>query len=304
MIQLDVIEPGDISGPFLGSHAVSEGVLSAAQLRSPMFRRLFQNVYLPTGIPLTHEVKARAAALIVPVDAVLTGCSAAAVRGFAFATPEDQVEFVVPEKAKFLCQRGMNICRTTIGEIDSESWGDNRIATDLRMTLDILTNTRLRRSLPRVVGFLDAILRAGKVDVDVLRVQVDSRHDHGIVRARQAVGLSDPRAESVPESEVRVWLTLNGMQPEPQVNVFHRGKFLGRLDLAFPECKLAVEYDGAWHQEDDQPLLDARRRAAFLAAGWDFVVITKDQLYEDPQGMVEAVRRRLDIATRRRLAVS
>jgi very-short-patch-repair endonuclease len=285
---------GDLSGPFPGSHAVSEGVLTRKQLRSPLLRRLFQNSYCPAGIPVTHELRCRAAAVVAPKEAVLTGCSAAVIRGLPLVEAHEVVEFVIPEGVQFAAQRGMNIRRTRRGEIDSEPWQGIGLASAERMTLDILTNTRLHRSLPRVVGYLDAILRAGLVDRPALDSLVRSRQINGIVRARRALGLSDPRAESIPESELRVQLVIAGLAPEVQLNVYDEfGTFLGRLDLAFPEFKLAVEYDGEWHGQGDQPVRDQRRRAALEAAGWAFVIVTKDQLYGDPRALVATIQRAL-----------
>jgi hypothetical protein len=280
-----------INGPFLGSHAISEGLLNRKQLRSPLFVRLFQNVYLPAAIPITHELRCRAAATIAPPTATLTGCSAAAVYGFAFAQPFDPVEFVVDERDKFTSQRGMDIRRCTLGAVGGEPWHGIHVATPLRMTLDILTNTKLRRSLPRVVGLLDALLRSGIVGHDELARQVESRHDKGIVRARKALALSDPRSESIPESEVRVWLVLGELSPEPQVNVHDSdGAFLGRLDLAFPLHKIAVEYDGKWHDDPEQAGHDTERRRRMEAAGWKFIIVDNDWLRDNPRGIVEAVR--------------
>jgi very-short-patch-repair endonuclease len=161
------------------------------------------------------------------------------------------------------------------------------------MTMDILTHNKLRRSFPRVVGLLDALLRVKMVDHTELELLVRNRHDHGIRRAREAVALADPRAESIPESELRVLLVQAGFDPELQLVVYQNGVFLGRLDLAFAEFKLAVEYDGEWHKDGPQPERDARRRAAFRAAGWQFIIVTKDQLYGDPGAIIAAVRSRI-----------
>jgi very-short-patch-repair endonuclease len=285
---------GDLTGPFAGSHAVSEGALTRKELRSPLLHRLFQNAYSPVNIPVTHELRCRAAAVVAPKGAVLTGCSAAVVRGLPLVGTQAMVEFMVPEETQFEAQRGMNIRRTRRGRIDSEPWHGIGLATPERMTLDILTNVRLHRSFPRIVGYLDAILRAGLVDSCELARLFRSRHVNGIVRARRALSMADPRAESIPESELRVQLVGAGLTPEVQVTVYDDyGVFLGRLDLAFPELKLAVEYDGQWHGEGDQPGLDRRRRAAFEAAGWEFLIVTKDQLYGDPRSVTAAVREAL-----------
>jgi len=283
-----------INSSFLGSHAISEGDISRHQLRSPLFTQLFHNVYVPAWVPISHELRCRAAARIAPATATLTGCSAAAVYGFGFALPYDDVELVVEEEAKFTAKRGMHIRRTTIELAEGEPWETIRLATPLRTALDILCNTKLRRSLPRTVGLLDVLLREEFFERDELDALLQARHDRGIIRARRCLQLADPRAESIPESEVRVWLVLGGLEPELQINVHNAdGRFLGRLDLGFPEVKLAVEYDGKWHDDPEQQRHDALRRGRMEADGWEFIVVTQEWLREDPRGMVDAIREAL-----------
>lgn len=281
----------DINGPFRGSHALAAGWLTQRQLRSSLLVRLFRDVYIPRGMDVDHLLRCHAASLIAPPEAMLTGLSAAAVHGLDLTGRADPVELVVPPSVHFTAQPGLNVRRLPIDHGEYEPWAHCRLATPMRRTLDILTNTRLRKGLPRVVGYLDAVLRAGVVDRTHLAAVLATRHDHGIVRARRALDLADPRAESIPESEVRVWLTLGGLPPDVQYHaVDSAGRFLGRLDLAYGAAKVAVEYDGEWHLEGRQPDLDARRRARLEAAGWVVLVITRDQLYTNPQEMVEMAR--------------
>ncbi|WP_410619493.1 endonuclease domain-containing protein [Amycolatopsis sp. cmx-8-4] len=281
----------DFAEPFIGSHAVAEDALTLCDLRSPSFTRLFRNVYVASTTEVTHSMRCRAAALLAPGGAVLSGCSAAAVRGLELVGPHDLVEFVVPEDVVFDRQAGLHIRRTSRLMIDSEPWGGIRLATPLRLALDALTNTKLHRSLPRTVGYLDAFLSSGLLTLAELRRYLGPRRDNGMVRARKAVALANARSESVPESELRVWLTVAGLRPEVQVDVVTAtGDFLGRLDLAFPKRKLAVEYDGQWHLDGIQPRLDAQRRTAIEAEGWRFVIVTKADLYDEPKRVVTTIR--------------
>jgi very-short-patch-repair endonuclease len=289
----------DFADPFVGSRAVAEDVVTLRELRSPLFTRLFRNVYIASTTEVTHSVRCRAAALLAPKGAVLTGCSAAAIRGLELVGPQDLVDFVVPENLQFDRQAGLYIRRTS-RVIDTEPWGDIELATPLRLALDVATNTRLHRSLPRTVGYLDAFLSSGLVDLAELHRYLRPRRDNGMVRARKAVALANARSESVPESELRVWLTVAGLKPEVQVDVVTAsGGFLGRLDLAFPAQKLAVEYDGEWHLDGIQPRLDAQRRAAIEAEGWRFVIVTKADLYGDPKRVVAAVQASLSLGKMR-----
>ncbi|WP_410634712.1 endonuclease domain-containing protein [Amycolatopsis sp. cmx-4-83] len=281
----------EFAEPFLGSQAMATGAVTERALRSPLFTRLFRNVYVASTVPVTHVLRCRAAALLAPSRAVLTGCSAAAVRGVELVGTHDPVEFVLPESVLFAMQDGVHIRRTSRGRIDSEPWQEIRLASSARLAFDILTNTKLHRSLPRVVGYLDALLRAGEVDASVLADYMRGRRDNGVVRAKKVLRLADPRAESIPESELRVWLTVAGLEPDPQVPVHdEHGVFAGRLDLAYPTQKLAVEYDGDWHRGGDQPQRDEARRQAIRALGWRFVIVTKAELYEAPKAVVASVR--------------
>lgn len=294
MTREQTLSLGHISGPFAGSAAMAEGWVTEKQLRSPLFVRLFHNVYVPAAIPITHELRCRAVAAIAPPEAVVTGLSAAAVYGLRLAGSHEPVEVLLPEGINFRAQRGINIRRTRRETVTAEPWHGVRLAGHARLALDMLTNTRLHRSFPRVVGYCDSLVRAGFVDGRALAAWLRTRHDNGIVRARQAVELLDARAESVPESEVRVWLAMNGLHPEPQVDVrTETGVFLGRLDLAFREYRVALEYDGQWHFSDEQRRHDIERRARMTAAGWQFVLVTSEELYGDPHGMVTRVREAL-----------
>lgn len=284
MTRQAISDPPWMTQPFLGSDVTGAGLLSAAKLRSQLFTRLFHNVYVPAHLPLTHELRCQAAALIAPATATITGASAAAVHGHDLAAPFDPVELVVPERDRFTVRRGMHIRRSTLGSVTSASWRGIRLATPLRATLDILRDNQLRRSLPHTVGWLDVLLRGGFIDVTTFSMFLQGRRDHGVVRARKALALADPRSDSVPESEIRVWLRLGGLVPEIRAEV------LGfRLGLCFPADKLAVEYG-----DDSAPAHHQRwRHQRLRAEGWQFVVVTPEQLLTDPKGMVERVREAL-----------
>jgi very-short-patch-repair endonuclease len=64
---------------------------------------------------------------------------------------------------------------------------------------------------------------------------------------------------------------------------------LGRLDLALPECKVAIEYDGRWHLTPAQERHDKKRRKRIEDEGWAFVIVKADDLANDFEGVVAAV---------------
>ncbi|WP_460435207.1 endonuclease domain-containing protein [Angustibacter speluncae] len=116
------------------------------------------------------------------------------------------------------------------------------------------------------------------------------RRDHDVVAVRRAFGLVDPRAESLPESAVRVHLVLAGFDPTPQYVIRVRGRVVARVDLALVEHRVAVEYDGAWHALREQLERDRARLNHLREAGWVVVHVTAD-LLRRPADVVAAVRR-------------
>lgn len=100
------------------------------------------------------------------------------------------------------------------------------------------------------------------------------------------MALADPRAESPPESRLRVSLVLGGLPaPEVQYRILdeHHEIVLARADLAYPEAKLAIEYDGRGHLDPIQTERDRERDTALAAQGWETLRLGSDQLYALPQ---------------------
>ncbi|MEU4423932.1 DUF559 domain-containing protein [Actinoplanes sp. NPDC024001] len=74
------------------------------------------------------------------------------------------------------------------------------------------------------------------------------------------------------------------------------GALIGRVDLAWPEVRLAVEYDGDHHREREQFRRDVERLNALRLAGWTVLRFTADDVLRRPErtaGMVIAAFARL-----------
>lgn len=85
---------------------------------------------------------------------------------------------------------------------------------------------------------------------------------HGIAAVRRALLDARPGVESPKESELRLLLVGAGFA-EPEINLPIRAEGSGesfRLDLAFPEQHIAVEYDGDWHRTDRDRFRRDRRK--------------------------------------------
>lgn len=271
---------------FRGSAAVAAGEVTWKRLGGPDYVRLVRDVYVRRGVRVTHQLRCAAVAMIIPPDAVISGRSAAAVRGVSLAQPWDPVEVVVAESDRFGPVRGLAVRRTPKPEVDGRSWRDARLATVERMGLDLA----LRPELSDAVADLDAVTRAGFLEPDRLGNYLVGRREHGIRLARRAVEMIDPRAESRPESKLRVILALAGIALTPQVELLEpSGAVLARLDLADVDARLGVEYDGAWKSGLAHLSRDRDRINRVENAGWRLVFITAEQL-RDPIGVIAIVR--------------
>ena len=75
----------------------------------------------------------------------------------------------------------------------------------------------------------------------------------------------------------------------PQHVVRVGGRAVARVDLALPELKIAIEYDGRWHRDVMQFEADRRRLNELTAAGWTVVFVTAELLAQ-PERLVATVR--------------
>ena len=286
--------PDELPDVFRGSAAVAQGVLTPAQLRNPRLVRVLQDVYRPVHVPLTHPLKCRAAGLVAPSGSRLTGRSLATVLDVPLLGPADDVEMVGPAAAAGDGVRGIRLRAASRGPLGSAAWRGVPITTPERLAYDLAA----RFDLETAVSHLDAVARAGLVDLDALAVWLRDRHDDDVCRVREACALADPRAESPPESVCRVRLVRAGFDVVPQHRVRdHRG-VVARVDLALLQLRIAIEYEGAWHAAlADQLHKDRQRLNRLREAGWLVVYATAETLRERG-ALVDAVRRAVAQRTR------
>lgn len=75
-----------------------------------------------------------------------------------------------------------------------------------------------------------------------------------------------------------------------------RGRFVARVDLAFEEYRLVVEYQGDHHRTDQaQWRRDVQRRAELEALGYRVLEVTALDL-SDPRALAERIARLLRLA--------
>jgi hypothetical protein len=116
---------------------------------------------------------------------------------------------------------------------------------------------------------------------DLDRAILEVGRVRGITSVREARTLIRPGVESPKETELRLLLIRAGL-PEPEINVRtydDRGRYLGKPDLRYAWCKVAIEYEGDEHRRDVRRFRsDILRRERFADAGWRTVRCTDDDL--------------------------
>jgi very-short-patch-repair endonuclease len=270
-------QPDDLlTDAFRGSAAVGAGLLTPDQLRSSPWRRLFRDVYLHRDVPATHELRAVAAASLLYPGAVVTGCSAAVLWGVDLADVEDDVELTAPPGTHPVRTAGVRLRRARLAETHVQQ------RRGVLATTRVATALRVAAALPlddAVVG-LDRIVASGIVELEPVRRLAAAARGPGSARARAACALADGRAESPQETRLRLLIRRSGLPlPVAQFAVRAEGRFLARVDFAWPERKVAVEYDGLWHAETGQFARDRQRLNRLQAAGWRIVFVTAADLH-------------------------
>ncbi|GAA4767543.1 hypothetical protein [Microbacterium gilvum] len=67
------------------------------------------------------------------------------------------------------------------------------------------------------------------------------------------------------------------------------GAFVARVDLALPELRMAIEYEGDHHRDKAQWRKDLARRRRLEALGWTYVSVTQADL-DDPRALLADLR--------------
>ena len=115
----------------------------------------------------------------------------------------------------------------------------------------------------------------------------------GVVRARAALELVRVGADSPAETWLRLALVDAGLgEPALQVPIDPADPSSPVADLAYPELRLALQYDGAHHRTPEQQARDARRERYCLERAWLPVRVTAADRREGFRSVAETVRRR------------
>jgi hypothetical protein len=264
-----------IDVPFLGSEAVLGGWVTEKELRGPRYRRVYPNIYVPTGLPLDFPTRTRCAHLLTrDRGGVLVGYSAAFMHGADCAPRSAPAEVCVPGGAR--SHPGLKVTQNLVALEDIVFVNHCQVSSPERTAWDLAR----RLSLVEAVVAVDALALGGAFDPVALRARRERTPGaRGCRRLDDVLELVDPRAESPMQTRLRVGLVLAGLpMPHVQYEVLDEYAVVAaRLDLAYPRERLAIEYDGSVHFDEQRARLDRRRDGMLAALGWETLrLVTED----------------------------
>lgn len=238
-----------------------------------------RGVYRLAGVPVTWSQRALAACLIAGPGAVVSHRSAAVLWSISGFRP-GRLDITVP------VGRGNRNALATVHRADVKGVRRDGVpVTTVARTLHDLTGVVGGDVLEEAVD--DALCRR-LVLLDELQGQ-RSR----VLRAVLEAWNGDALPAGVAEMRVVRELLAAGLpQPVRQYEIRAGGQFVARVDLAYPEHRLALELDGfRWHAGRGPFRSDRLRRNRVEAAGWRLLEAAPEDIAELVRTAAEILRR-------------
>jgi very-short-patch-repair endonuclease len=247
--------------------------------REGSWERLHPAVYLVGGHRFTDEVRVRAAWLWAGEGATVSGAAAAYWHGLLDRAPEE-VEVTVPRRHKPRRRSGVVVRRRDLAAVD-------RVGTrDIWVTDVALTVLETATTQPEGSVFLDRALQRRVRFPTVYRAFCRNMGRRGSSEAGRLLVAAADRADSAAER------LLVRLLRDAGITGWVLGHPFGpwRIDLAFPQQKVAVEVDGwAWHVDAERFRNDRRKQNALVRDHWDPLRFTWHDLDGRPTEVVEEI---------------
>lgn len=284
--------------PFTLDEAQAVGV-SRDALRGREFAGISRNLYRPASWNFELRDAARALCVATP-GAWISHITAARLHQLIlppWLSESNELHLSKPRKLPGARRSGI-VGHTLLalpGEVEciDELW----ISTPARTWLDLARILPLRE----LICMGDQIIRIPRPEFEgrskpyttlrQLRAMLD-RHKNfqGVVRAREALELMRVGSDSAPETLLRLAMLDAGL-PEPELQLkLWNGRGAPSADSGYRARRLALQYDGAHHLDEDQRRSDQRRDKAFRAAGWTVLVFTDVDVADDFQGAILLIK--------------
>jgi hypothetical protein len=263
------------------------------RVRVGRWELLHPGVYRMAGAPQTWRGRLLAACWAAEGVAAASHRSAAELWDLPGAST-DVLEITCNRDARSFIE-GLVVHETTKLLPEDVTESDGIPVTTVEQTL--LGLAALKKAAVVEMAF-DSALRRELTTYAALRAFVDrkaARGRNGIVLLRSILDTNDPLAgvpESARETALKRLLRRHGFPPPVfQYVIRHEGRFVARVDAAYPELRIAIEYDSYEHHTGKLALVrDTDRRNQLTQIRWQTVAFTAADLRRDGGQAIEALR--------------
>ena len=271
-------------------------------VRDNVYRRVVHNAYVLSDVPDTPAVRLEALRRVVPAHAVVSHWAALWVLGLGVlprdAAGVDLIDLTVPRGLRLAERPGMRHHSALVTDDDVVVGPKVLVTSPARAFVDVAR----RFGIVEGVACGDAALRAGTTTVDRIEEAVERAGGlRNVSVARAAVGMLEPRSESLLESRLRVGFVLaGGPRLDAQVDLYDEsGTHYGRADLF--KDGAAMEYDGREERLRKVRFVKDRSRGNNIS---DLEVevrrfTSEDMLRRTPAQRLQTLLRALELAARR-----
>jgi hypothetical protein len=141
-----------------------------------------------------------------------------------------------------------------------------------------------------LLAVTDQMLARGFPEDEFPAILRRSAGRRGVATARRVAARGDAKAGSPMESVLR-WLLLEaGVSPPVLQHVVRSGgRFVGQVDMAWPDRRVLVEFDGNVHRDRKVFVDDVRRQNGLVLAGWTVLRFTSADVLGRPEQVVRAI---------------
>lgn len=270
-----------LAGPFRRRDGIAAG-LTPRQVNGPRFRLITKDVHVAAETEVDLHTRCSAFQLAVDIPMVFSHFTAAELYGVPIErdakTHVSLRAEVEPRMRGLVAHRVLSLGDVwTIDGFPVTSPG--RTFVDLAAKLDLVSLV--------IAG--DVLARRSSLD-EFDRALASASGRRGICLAREARALLNPASKSPQETRVRLILLFAGI-PAMDVNrpaIGRDGRQFAEPDLGEHEVLVALEIEGGDHQSDPrQWQRDIGRDARYRDNGWHLIKITKSDIYERPQWIVD-----------------
>ncbi len=255
--------------------------------------RSSRDTYLPREAAADLHGRIAAVLLGAPSAAVVSHLTAAALSGLEIPlVPADpRVHLIVAPEQRVRSRADRRVHCALLRPGQSLRHRGVLVTSVERTWLDLAAEL----TAPSLLAVTDQLLRRRIAVAALDSLLASARGARGVRTARRVLPVADGRAGSPMESVLR-WLLHEAGLPRPalqHVVLDVTGARVGAVDLAWPEHRVMVEFDGEVYRDRRTSVDDLRRQNGLVLAGWTVLRSSSADVLGRPAWVVALASRRV-----------